>query len=122
MITRDFLLRELQQFIQILAVVLFHKKQHAPEAAQDALAEGVRTITSLPLETLRAMDRDAVRDLAAYDGLFEAERAVALADLLAEDAHPDGRLRAAWLYEMAVEAGGPYPFDVHERITALRAG
>ncbi len=88
MITRALLLRELQQFVQVLAVVLFHKRD--PGAAQDALAEGVQTVTGVTLDALHAMDREAVLTL------------------------------AAWLYEAAVEAGGPYPFDVHARIAALR--
>ncbi|NNF59102.1 MAG: hypothetical protein HKN04_12780 [Rhodothermaceae bacterium] len=122
MITRDFLLRELERFVQVLAVVLFHKGKRDPHAAQDALAEGFQTVSGTPLDALHAMDCDGVLELAAYEGTFSAERAVALADLLAEDEHALGRERAAWLYRAAFEAGGPVPFDVAERIAALPDG
>ena len=120
MITRDFLLRELQRFVQVLAVVLFHKQKRDPHAAQDALAEGFQTVTGLALDALHTMDRTAVLELATYEGTFSAERAVALADLLAEDEHAPGRERAVWLYQASFDAGGPVPFNVAERITSLQ--
>ena len=68
------------------------------------------------------MSRAEVEALASEDGWVSAEKAVALADLLREDGDPAGRLRARWLYEQALRAGGPVPFDVADRIAALPEG
>jgi hypothetical protein len=120
-ITRDFILRQIQQLAQVLAVVLVRKRTEDEAGAQATLAEGLEAATGVSLEKLRTMDRDALLALCEREGVFSAEWAVALADLLAEDEVPASWERAAWLYEAALAAGGPVPFDVDARIAALRA-
>ena len=120
MITRDFLLRQIHQLVQALAVVLFHKKGARYEQAQEVLSEAVKETLDVRLETLRKLPREEVLALCATGEALSSEKAVALADLLREDETDAGRERARWLYEAALEAGGTVPFDVHERIAALR--
>lgn len=122
MITRDFILRQVQQLVQVLAAVLFHKHNRNAEAAREALAEGVEAATGVSLEAVRAMDRPALLALCTEAGALTVEYAVALAEVLAEDEDPGAWRRAAWLYEAACDAGGPVPFDVDTRIMLLRAG
>jgi hypothetical protein len=121
MITRDFILRQIQQLAQVLAVVLLRRRTEDEAGAQAALAEGLEAATGVPLGALRQVDRPALLALCVRDGAFSAEWAAALADLLAEDGTAAGRERAAWLYEAARAAGGPVPFDVAARDAALRA-
>ena len=122
MIERDFLLRQVHQLAQVLAVVVGRRGDGGAEEAQEALADGVASAMGLSLAELRLMGRAEVEALVTEDGLVMPEKAVALADLLREDAGAAGRVRARWLYEVAVRAGGPVPFDVAARIDALPTG
>lgn len=119
MIERDFLMRQIAQFVQILAAVVAGKGRGEHAEAQEMLETGLEEVSGLRLGEVREMSRAEVEALVTDDGLKLPEKAVALADLLREDAEMAGRARARWLYEFAVEAGGPIPFDVHERIAAL---
>jgi len=125
-IQRDFLLRQIQQAIQMLAQVLLQKRDGTPEA-QATLADALRQLAGADPAGLAALSREATCDLAADEGAFSPGLAVALADLLreAEDPTPHAhalRVRARWLYEDALEAGGPVPYDVMDRIAALPDG
>ena len=73
------------------------------------------------LEAVRRLGRDELSALCADGGPLAGETAVAVASLLAQDEEPEGRRRALWLYEIALEAGRAVPFDVHDRTEALRA-
>ncbi|WP_420454965.1 hypothetical protein [Rubrivirga sp.] len=119
MIERDFVLRQVSQLAQALAIVLGRRREGDLEGAELVLAEGLVGATGLGLDELRAMSRAEVEALTSEDGLASAEKAVALADLLREDDDADSRRRARWLYEQAVRVGGPVPFDVDARIAAL---
>ena len=121
MITRDFLLRQIHQLVQALAVVLFHKKAERHDQAQEALVEAVEEALGLSMEELRQLPREGLLDLCTAGDALSSEKAVALADLLREDETAAGRERALWLYEAALDSGGTVPFDVHERMTSLRA-
>lgn len=118
MIERDFILRQVQQLVQAIAVVLARKRED-PASVREALDAGLEAALGVRLGDVLAMDRPAVEALVTEDGLTSAEKAVALADLLREAPEMEARVRARWLYEQAVRAGGPVPFDVQERIAAL---
>lgn len=122
MIERDFILRQVAQLAQVLAAVAAAKRGGDTAGAQVTLADGLRQSVGLGLVELRAMSRAEVEALVTEDGLVSAEKAVALADVLREDADPAGRARARWLYETALRVGGPVPFDVNARIAALPTG
>ena len=118
-IERDFLMRQIAQFVQILAAVVAGKGRGEHAEAQQALVTGLEEVSGLRLGEVHRMSRAEIEALVTEDGLRLPEKAVALADLLREDAEVAGRVRARWLYEFAIDAGGPVPFDVHERIAAL---
>jgi hypothetical protein len=118
-IERDFILRQVVQLAQVLAAVIGRRGEGDEVEAQDALADGLLDVLGRPLDEVRAMSRAEVDALASEDGVFYAEKAVALADLLREDSDPAGCVRARWLYEQAFLEGGPVPFDVQARIDAL---
>ncbi len=121
MFSRDFILRQVQQLTQALAVVLFHKKADQPDEAQAALDEALAASTDLDPEALRRLDRPALLALCSSGGTFLPDHAAALADLLYEDATAAGRERALWLYDAVLDAGGAVPLDIHDRLAALRA-
>ena len=117
-IERDFLLRQIQQAIGVLAQVLLQKRDGSPEW-RASLAAGVQLITGTDPARLAVLGREAVMDLAKDEGEVSPEKAVALADLLRESESGALKTRAAWLYRAAMEAGGPVPLDVLDRIAAL---
>ncbi|MEL7171167.1 MAG: hypothetical protein AAGN64_17620 [Bacteroidota bacterium] len=120
MFQQDFIVRQVQQLAEVLARVLFHKRAADEAEAQEALANGLATALGLDLDVLRTLSRDELVGQYAPDGAMSVELAVAVADVLREDAHPDGRRRALWLYEAALASGAPVPFDIHERVDSLR--
>ncbi|PAP79137.1 hypothetical protein B1759_12325 [Rubrivirga sp. SAORIC476] len=122
MIERDFLLRQVHQLAQVLAAVIGRRGEGDHVEAEEALAEGLQSTLGVRLDRLRAMSRPEVTALVSEDGAVSAEKAVALADVLSEDAEAEGRVRARWLYEAALAVGGPVPFDVQARLDALPEG
>jgi len=121
MIERDFVLRQIHQLVQVLQAVLFYRRTQEHDRAQEALAEGLAQALGTELVLVRGLAREEVLALCTAGGVFSGEKAVAVADLLREDRTSAGRQRALWLYEAALTAGSAVPFDVHERIAALRA-
>ena len=121
MIERDFLMRQIQQAIQVLAQVLLQKQDGDPAGAYASLAEGVDAITGVSLERLRQRKRAEVLDAASDDGTFSPDKALVVAQLLAEDDDHASHVRARWLYEALLGAGGAVPLDIRERIAALPA-
>lgn len=121
MITRDFILRQIHQLAQALAQVLLHKQAGRQDEVEEVLAGALQQVTGLELQQIRTLHRDELLRLCETDGEFSADKAVAMADLLREDLSPEGRERAIWLYEAALNAGGAVPLDVYERINELRS-
>ena len=120
MIQRDFILRQIQQLVQVLAQVLTHKAAREAEPAQDAIASGLREALGLDLDALRALSREELTARCAPDGELSDGRAVIVADLLREDADAEGRRRARWIYEAVLAHGADaVPFDIHARIASL---
>ncbi|MEL6615618.1 MAG: hypothetical protein AAFQ43_07760 [Bacteroidota bacterium] len=119
MIERDFLMRQLQQAIQVLAQVLLQKENGDPEGAYATLADGVGALSGTSLDQLRQRPLAGVLEAAGNEGTFSAEKAIALAELLAEDDVHESRVRARWLYEAVLESGELVPLDIHARIAAL---
>lgn len=120
MITRDFILRQIHQIVQALSKVLFHRQAGRHAEAQEVLETSLQDVTGLDPDRLRRLTREELLALCGTGGEFSAEKAAALADLLYEDADPAGRQRALWLYEAALHAEAPLPFDVYDRIAVLR--
>lgn len=119
MIERDFLMRQIQQAIQVLAQVLLQKQDGDPAGAYASLAEGVDALTGMSLERLRQRPLAGVIEAASDEGEFVAEKAIVVAQLLAEDDDPASRVRARWLYEAVLASGEVVPLDIHARIAAL---
>lgn len=121
MIRQDVLLRQIHLLAQVLARVLVHKRAGETEQAQQTLADGLHEALGVPLEALRRCSRPELLDRCAPGGAYASGKAVAVADLLREDAAAAGRERALWLYEAALASGdAAVPLDVHDRIEALR--
>ncbi|GAB5519183.1 MAG: hypothetical protein RhofKO_14340 [Rhodothermales bacterium] len=128
MITRDFLMRQLHQFVQALARALFAKAQHNYDDA--------RTILNVALATLPGgASPEGISELAAglRDGSLPAdEQVLTLADVLYEDAklaetlgqydEADARYAQALLVYEAIQARGAAILPLHflDRLDEIR--
>ena len=120
MLQQDYILRQVHQLVQALAHALSHKRAGQQEEAQEALADGLADTLGLELGALYRLPREEVLALCVLDGALSGDKAVAVADVLRETDSVAGWERALWLYEAALASGGAVPFDVYERIGALR--
>jgi hypothetical protein len=119
MIQRDFVLRQIQQLVQVLAQVAAAARAGRTGEAQRLLEEGVQAATGRDIDELQQSER-APLVLRYGSDSSDPALGLALADLLARDAHAEGRHRALWLYQDA--ARGPLrPIDLAQRVERLRA-
>ncbi len=133
MIQRDFILRQIQQLVQVLTRVLKLKQEGHPSEVvalvntglQETLGMGVQDLASLPPEDLLALCSD--------NGRLHADKTLVVAELLeaafdgdailakAPGHEPANPLKAAlYLYEALVGAGEAVPFDIYDRISYLK--
>ena len=120
MITRDFVLRQVQQMVAALSRVMLKREAMEYHMAQDILSQTIREITGSDVEKVRNMTTEELLNLCSQNDVFYSDKAVALADLLREDGflqdavgHFDTATlswtRSVWLYEAASAAGGTVP-------------
>ncbi len=135
MFSRDVLLRQIQQFVQVLARVLALKVDRLYDEAREAIDQALNTSLRIDGTTLLALDRDALLALCRDGDTWRGDKAIALADLMSErgrlliedetvvDDH-EARLwltQALTLYQAAGDTPGvALPHDLPERIDALR--
>ena len=136
MFSRDTILRQIQQLVQVLARVLFHKSMHAYDEARREIDEALNDLLGLDATGLDALDRIALLARCREMGGWSGEKALALADLLNErgqlallEQGEAGRVEAQrWfqhahaLYaEVLSTPDTALPHDIHDRIEALKA-
>ena len=120
MFSRDYLVRQLQQFIQALSMVLLHKQNSRQDLALEVIHNTLMDVLGVSRAELNDLDREGLVRLVSRGDQLRHDEATALAALLEEDPEPSAHLRAAWLYEAVLATGGAVPLDVHERIERLR--
>ena len=111
---RDFLMRQIQQLVQVLLQVLFNKQQGNHEEARSVLDEGLKSTFQADLDELLAMDRASFMELCSPSNAFHGGLAVALADLLREEGTEAALQRARWLYEASIATGAPVTLETLE--------
>ena len=129
MIQRDFVLRQIQQLVQVLTRVLKLKHEGQGEevfsvidtAFQETLGLGVKDLATLPAADLLS--------LCSENGTLHAQKALVVAELIEatfeEEAIGEtgmaGRMQAALsLYEALIASGEAVPFDIYDRIAHLK--
>jgi 8-oxo-dGTP diphosphatase len=135
MFSRDTILRQIQQLVQVLARVLFHKSMHAYDEARREIDEALNDLLGLDAAGLDALHRVALLARCRELGEWSGEKALALADLLIERGHlallergETGRVEAQrWfqhantLYtEVLSNPDTALPHDIHDRLDALK--
>ena len=111
---RDFIMRQIQQLVQVLLQVLFNKQQGNHDEARSILDEGLKSTFDADLDDLLSMNRDTFMDLCSPSSAFHAGLAVALADLLREEGTFPALQRARWLYQASISTGAAVSLDTPE--------
>lgn len=119
---RDFLMRQIQQLVQVLLQVLTKRRLGDYEEAQTILDEGLQATFGEDLNALLAMDQSTFMELCSPSNAFHAGLAVALADLLREEDSDAALDRAEWLYLASIETGAALSLEAIEWLSTRRAG
>jgi hypothetical protein len=117
---RDFLMRQIQQLVQVLLQVVTRRRQGDYEEAQSILNEGLEATFSADLDTLLTMEKDDFMALCSPSNAFHAGLAIALADLLREETTVRADERARWLYEASIATGAALSLDAIEWLETHR--
>ncbi len=114
MISRDFVMRQIHQLAQVLALILFNKRENPEIDPTEIIANGLNDSLGLKLEDVLALDKIQTTDICRKEGHFHPDLAVSVADLLMEDGSEAAQTRALWLYSAAAKAGGTLPIGALE--------
>ena len=128
MIQKDFIMRQIQQFVQVLAKVLFFKSQSLYEEARDEIHQAFFGILGRGPAEIAALDDEALLDLSSTSDGLNTEFALALADLFYEEGQmveDEGSTtqyfqRALFLYEEVVLKNKTIPLHAHDKIAEIR--
>ena len=132
MITRDFILRQIQQLVQVLARAIFLKSQNQPQHALEVINEALEATPELRSLLISGLLREDVLAPCLTESGFAPDKALALADLMCEKARlmqAQGEIDvhsyfeyALWLYEAAMQdKRAALPLDITIRLDELRA-
>lgn len=132
MITRDHILRQVQQAVNALAKVSLKRQAQEYHIAHDILSQTIQEVTGADPERVRNMTVDELLQVCGDVDEFSSDKAVVLADLLREDGFVQEALgkeeiakrnweSAIWLYKAVAKSGGVEPFDLESRLTHLNA-
>lgn len=130
MITRDFILRQIQQLVAVLSRVLLLRGTGQNEAIIAEIRLGLSN-TELSTALLDDIEKEALIGLCSTSNGFSFEKALALADLLREKGFSERELEldnwyysllhALWLYERINSLPNAIkPLDIEHRIESLR--
>jgi hypothetical protein len=130
MITRDFILREIQQLVAVLARVFLLRGTGQKQEILNEISLGL-TNCDLGAALRDELPREDLISLCTSSAGFSFEKALALADLLRERGYTEkelnrgswcySMLHALWLYEhISSLPNSIRPLDIGERILALR--
>lgn len=117
----DIVVREIEQLVQVLAHVLFHKQAGHLNKARQMVDDRLARMLGMDAEELEVLTHSQLYTLTTPGGPLSDGKAIAVADLLQESDSAAAHQQALWLYELALTSGSAVPLDIHRRIAALRA-
>ncbi|MEM8488459.1 MAG: hypothetical protein AAF564_23120 [Bacteroidota bacterium] len=128
MIQRDFILRQIQQLVQVLTRVLKLKQDGQTTEVAAVVDTALQETMGMGLGDLAALPADDLLALCSENGQLHADKAFVVAELLeasfidgvAEDAPANPLKAALLLYEALVASGEAVPFDIYDRIAYLK--
>lgn len=114
MFTRDYVMRQIHQLGQVLALILFKKRENPDIEINQDISIGLQDALGVTLDELLGMDEQETVALCTKEGRFQNDFAVSVADLLMQDESPEALERAKWLYGAALKEGGTLPMHALE--------
>lgn len=129
MIQRDFVLRQIQQLVQVLTRVLKLREDGQTTEMAAVLDTALVETLGVDAQALSSLPVDELHALCSEHGKLHPEKALVVAELLEvsltddeQDAEAVGGRRAAALslYQALVASGEAVPFDIYDRIAALK--
>ena len=118
MFTRDYVMRQVNQLAQVLALVLFNKRENPDVEINEVISTGIKEALGVSLDEFLTLDETQVTSLCRDAGHFSPDLAVSIADLLMEEPSTEAHQRAFWLYSAALKAGGTLPLHAMEWVSS----
>ena len=130
MIQKDFVLRQIQQLLQVMAHVLQLKREGRQVEAQTEIDNVFLETFGQGINELLELEASALTALCTSSGTLNADMVLVFAELFEEEGemrHAIGETAIARkcfqkgleLYEAMVASGAAVPIDVYDRITRL---
>jgi hypothetical protein len=130
MFQQDYILRQVQQLIQVLARVLELRTTSLLDEARDEIHNALKHIFDRSPMEISQLSDDQLIELCSSDSMLQAELALAFADLLKQEGmlcNEEGRdadARRYWkktrvLYEAVLKKSDTIPLDVYDKINTL---
>ncbi len=132
MISRDYIMRQVHQLASALARVILQRETGQLEEAGALLSEALTSVTGTDVVRLRRATNAELVEVCSSGGRLSPDMAVAIADVLAEDARirraagdstaaDESDRRARWLYEQARRAGAAVPLQTSAAFRTIEA-
>lgn len=130
MFQRDYILRQIQELIQVIARIMDLRIEGAYEEAHSSLENALASIWNIHRSDLVELTADQLKELCIVEGAFHTQFAVALADLLKEDGllyEEEGKFfhakdsfkQSLVINKLVLAHSKEIPFDIYERISLL---
>jgi len=127
------MLRQIQQLIQVLELVIFKRKQDQYEEAADVLNGALKDLFGVDVDGIAGLSDEDVVELCTSSGQLVSDKAIVLAEILEEEGHgrelngtslmaPLFYAKALALYEAGLGASdAALPLDIYDRIRTLKS-
>lgn len=126
---QDFLMRQIQHLTQILQQIIFKKNQNKRQEAIEEIQDAFQQLKRDHPKQMHELSLQETTDIFDREGNFQAELALAVADLLVEEGnireHPFSRsqksfAQALLLYRRArADEDAAVPLDIQQQIQQL---
>ena len=131
MIQKDFVLRQIQQLVQVLVQVIQRKDEGREAEALALLGQSLLESLDMQIDDLLDLDKPGLLALCSSEGRLNADLALVMAELLEESGYllekrePNATAQECFrkaldLYEAIVATASAVPIDVYERISRLK--
>ena len=131
MFQKDYILRQIDILVRVIAYVISLRKEGRLEEAQTEIVQALGTVWNLHRDDLITLSKADLAALCYVNDSLNGELAVALADLLIQDGEMfelqevPGSAKASYtqalvLYELIVTESSTLPLNAYDRIDQLK--
>ena len=132
MFQQDYILRQIQEIIQVIARIIGLREEGSYEEARSHIETALLGVWNLHRKDLLDLSEERLKELCIVEGAFHTQFAIALADLLKEDGviyEEEGKFfhagesykQARVINTLVLSMSNEIPFDIYDRIADLDA-